>query len=759
MTSLPSARRIRIQGIVQGVGFRPYVYRAAREHQLTGWVVNDGQGVEIHVEGAEASLDAFVGGLAAGAPPAARIQAMAVAGAACEACEAFEIRGSRTTAHPTTRISPDLPVCEACLRELFDPADRRRSYPYINCTDCGPRYSIIRSLPYDRPRTTMADWAMCEACAREYRDPGDRRFHAQPVACPRCGPHYALITDGAADARAGHDAGAIAEAARWLREGRVLAIKGIGGYHLACDAANAGAVAALRERKFRKEQAFAVMVRDLAIARTTCALTPEAEALLVSQARPIVLAPRRLDLPGVAPDNADVGMMLPYAPVHHLLFAHGAPERIVLTSGNRSSEPIAFADGDAFERLHGLADAFLAGERPIARRVDDSVVRAGALGPVVLRRSRGLAPAAVATFPVRTPILALGGDLKNTLTLVVDGQACTSQHVGDLRHYDARVAFRQTADDLMAMYGVGWDEVLVVHDAHPQYASTAAAAGVPASRRLAVQHHRAHVASVLAERAAFDRLVVGVALDGTGFGDDGSIWGGELFVGSIVTGFERVAHLRPAQLPGGDAAAQHPVQAAAGFLAALPDLPELAEPPFHFPERYRHARHLSLGAVRSFTTTSAGRLFDTVAALAGFVRPITFEGQAAMWLEHLARQESTAVSYPMAFSGGEIDWRPALEAAIADRLAGLSPARIARAFHRGLAHGLASAITTLLARFDLDTAVVSGGVAQNDLLLADLRDALAPSGAELWINHAVPANDGGLSLGQAALAVTAEGVT
>lgn len=755
MITRPSARRIRIQGVVQGVGFRPYVYRSAREHQLTGWVANDGRGVEIHVEGAGPALDAFVGGLAAGAPPAARIQAIDVTETPCEAWEAFEIRESHVAERPTTRISPDLPVCDACRRELFDPADRRRSYPYINCTDCGPRYSIIRSLPYDRPRTTMADWTMCEACAREYRDPADRRFHAQPVACPQCGPHYALMTDGAADAQAGRDAGAIAGAARLLREGRIVAIKGVGGYHLACDAADAAAVETLRERKFRKEQAFAVMVRDLAAARATCALTPEAEALLLSPASPIVLAPRRLDLPGVAPDNADLGVMLPYAPVHHLLFAHGAPDRIVLTSGNRSSEPIAFDDADAFSRLHGLADAFLAGERPIARRVDDSVMRAGALGPVVLRRSRGLAPAVVATLPVRSPVLALGGDLKNTLTLVVAGQACTSQHVGDLRHYDARVAFRQTADDLMAMYGVDWNEVLVVHDAHPQYVSTAAAAELPASRRLAVQHHRAHVASVLAERAAIDRRVVGVVLDGTGFGDDGTIWGGELFVGSIVGGFERVAHLRPARLPGGDAAAQHPVQAAAGFLEAVPDLPDFAGPPFHFPERYRRARQLSLRAIRSFGTTSAGRLFDTVAAVAGFVRPIAFEGQAAMWLEHLARQESSAVSYPMTFDGGQIDWRPALEAAVADRLAGRSPARIARAFHRGLARGLASAITSLLEQFGLDTAAVSGGVAQNDLLLADLREALAPSGAELWINHAVPANDGGLSLGQAALAVTA----
>jgi len=427
-----AARRIHVRGIVQGVGFRPYVFRLARAHDLDGWVLNGDDGIRIHVEGSGDALDAFVQALSGSPPPAARIAAIDVEPADIDGVTGFEIRHSEAGRQPTTRISPDLPTCDACLRELFDPSDPRARYPYINCTNCGPRYSIVRALPYDRARTTMAAWPMCAYCSGEYVDPGNRRFHAQPVACPACGPQYRLI-GGSAEWRG---ADAIARTAAMLRAGRILAIKGIGGYHLACDAANAATVAELRERKYRKEQAFAVMVRDLASAERTIHLTSDARALLLSPPRPIVLAPARLDLPGVAPDNGDLGVMLPYTPLHHLLFATGAPDCLVMTSGNRSSEPIAYADEDALARLDGLADAFLTGERPIARRVDDSVMRVGAFGPMVLRRSRGLAPAAVALLPPSPPILALGGDLKNSITLVVDGQAYVSQHIGDLSHLD-----------------------------------------------------------------------------------------------------------------------------------------------------------------------------------------------------------------------------------------------------------------------------------------------------------------------------------
>ncbi len=751
-TSPVVARRLRVRGVVQGVGFRPFVFRLARRHGLTGWVLNDEDGVEIHVEGAVASLDSFARELPSEAPTAAAISDLAILEAPLESHPEFAIRGSGRAARPTARISPDLPVCAACVEELFDTADRRFGYPFINCTDCGPRYSILLGLPYDRRLTTMRDWPMCGACAREYHDPGDRRFHAQPVACPACGPSYFLREDGSEVARGGE---ALGEAARRLANGAILAVKGLGGYHLACDARNAGAVAALRERKFRQEKPFAVMARDLATARGVVDLGPEDEALLLSIARPIVLAPALQELPGVAPENRDLGVMLPYTPLHQLLFAAGAPPLLVLTSANRSSEPIAYRDEEALATLADLADAFLVGERPIARRVDDSVARAGQLGPVVLRRARGYAPGAVARLPLARPVLGVGADLKSAITLAVGGETLVSQHIGDLEEYEAFRAFQETIEDLIRMYQVEWGDLLVVHDLHPQYRSTVHALELPAGERRAVQHHRAHVASVLAERGDLGRRVVGVAFDGTGYGDDGAIWGGEFFAGSVREGLRRVAHLRAAALPGGDAAARHPVQAAAGFLAQVEGLPDLAAAPFAFGARYRGARNLVAKGVRSFPTTSVGRLFDTTAALLGFTRPITFEAQAAVWLEHLARGAASKVSdaLPFPFDGRELDFRPAMLAAAEARAAGRETAEIACAFHRGLARGVRDAVLALAAAHGVDTVVLSGGVFQNELLLSDIVEALAPHRLTLWSNRAVPPNDGGICLGQVALAL------
>lgn len=746
---MPAALFFRIRGIVQGVGFRPFVYRLAQTYGIKGWVRNGGEGVEIHAEGPPEALDAFTGAFNE-PPPASRIASFEVETVPAEGCDRFEIRASATESRPTVRISPDLPVCPACLEELFDPADRRHGYPYINCTDCGPRFTIVLGLPYDRPMTTMRDWPLCPDCAREYHDPLYRRFHAQPVACPVCGPGYVL--QSAADRWERDEA--ISQAARLLCNGRILAVKGLGGYHLACDAANAEAVHALRERKFRKEKPFAVMARDLETARALVDLSSEAETLLASVARPIVLAPARRELPGIAPGNRDLGVMLPYTPLHHLLFAAGAPDALVMTSANRSSEPIAYRDDEAFEQLAGMADAFLAGERPIARRVDDSVARAGVLGPVILRRARGYAPGAVARLPASRPVLAVGADLKNTVTLVVGGEAFVSQHIGDLRHYEAQRAFRETIRDLLAMYEVEEDELIVVHDLHPQYASTLLAQELPARARLAVQHHRAHVASVLAERGAFDERVLGVAFDGTGYGDDGAIWGGEFFAGSLLTGFERVGHLRAAVLPGGDAAAGYPVQAAAGFLAGLDGLPDLTAPPFRFPDRYLQARELVAKGLRTFPTTSVGRLFDTVAALLGFTRGVTFEGQAAIWVEQIARGAPPVAPLPMPFHSAELDPRPLLRAVIEARLQGREVPEIARAFHAGLAAGIHQGIVALCEEHGAGTVVLSGGVFQNELLLEDLGALLGPF--RVWSNREVPANDGGISFGQAALAFQGE---
>ena len=746
---MTAACSIRVRGVVQGVGFRPFVYRLAQENTLNGWVLNAGEGVEMHVEGEADRLDIFVRELSAQAPVAAAISTIEVEPASSRGLTGFTIRESSSGGRTTARISPDLPVCDICLEEMFDSANFRFEYPYINCTNCGPRYSIIGALPYDRATTTMAAWQMDDKCAAEYHDPADRRFHAQPVACNDCGPGYELSMSGNA-VSGGRDV--IGASAALLRDGKILAVKGLGGYHLVCDAKNAAAVQLLRERKYRKEKPFALMVADIATARELATISPGSEELLSSVARPIVLVPSSIELPGIAPENDSVGLMLPYTPLHHLLFATGAPKALVMTSANRSSEPIAYRDDEAFERLDGIADAFLVGERPIARRVEDSVARSGASGAVILRRSRGYAPGAVATLPVTRPILAVGADLKNAITLVVDGQAFVSQHIGDLVHYQAYSAFEETIRDLLGMYGAAQDDLLVVSDAHPQYLSTSYAKRLDVVQVKTVQHHRAHVASVLAERGQLEKRVVGVALDGTGYGDDGTIWGGELFAGSVAEGFDRVAHLRQAKLVGGDAAAHYPVQAAAGFLDQIENLPDMEAAPFSFPPRYRTSARLLGSGTRVFATTSTGRLFDTVAALVGFTRQVTFEGQAAIWLEQMARRSSPAEPYEFPFDGSELDFRPLLESVMADRVSGRDVRDIARAFHAGFARGLNNAIIALCDAHHVATVVASGGVFQNEMLLADLSSMLSSRGLTLWTNHAVPPNDGGVSLGQAALA-------
>ena len=734
------ARRIQVGGIVQGVGFRPFVYRLADEFGITGWVLNGERGVEIHAEGDAHALDGFERALVERPPPAAKIAEFDTSTAELRGFSGFEIHRSVHHESPTVRVSPDLPICDDCLRELFDPGDRRYGYPYINCTNCGPRYSIVHGLPYDRPNTTMRNWPMCDRCRAEYENPLDRRFHAQPIACFECGPNVVLEA-GDTQMREG----AITQAAAMLANGRILAVKGIGGYHLACDARNAGAVRAMRERKYRKERPFALLARSIEVARTVVEIGAQAQAVLQSQARPIVLVPAVAELEGVAPDNRDLGIMLPYTPVHHLLFAAGAPELLVMTSANRSSEPIAYRDEDARRTLTGMADAFLIGEREIARRIDDSV-----FGATVIRHARGLAPQAASTLPTSRPIVAVGADLKNAVAVVVRGQAFISQHIGDLEHYEALQSFKETIEDLQNLYELPRGDVLIAHDAHPEYASTSYAAQLQ-GEKFAVQHHRAHIASVLAEHEAFDTRVLGFAFDGTGYGEDGTIWGGEVFVGDLASGLQRVAHLRPAKLPGGDAAARFPLQAAAGFLDGL-SAPCHREPVERWLslskptiKRFELAKQLLEKNVRVFQTTSVGRLFDTVAALLGFTRRITFEAQAAMWVEHLARGSAPVDAYPFPFENSQLDYRPLLEAIVADRARGRDIAEIARAFHEGLAAG----VLAVCAAYGHERVVVSGGVFQNALLLARLQESL---GNRLWTNRITPPNDGGICLGQAAIA-------
>ncbi|MFL6448174.1 MAG: carbamoyltransferase HypF [Bryobacteraceae bacterium] len=741
------ARLIRVRGVVQGVGFRPFVYRLACAQGLSGWVLNGDDGVEIQVEGAEPSIAAFLSRLRNDPPPAAEISSLEIEESESAGLTQFTIRESLLRSAPSVRISPDLPVCDACLTELFDPSDRRYFYPYINCTNCGPRLTVIESLPYDRSRTTMRHWGLDTFCAKQYHDPLDRRFHAQPIACPGCGPHYELESS---TYTVPGDRASIEASAQLLRNGRIVAVKGIGGYHLSCDAHNEAVVLALRERKFRKEKPFAVMVRSAELAHRLVELSPEADALLRSAARPIVLAPAKVDLPGVAPGNSELGVMLPYAPLHHLLFAAGAPEILVMTSANRSSEPIAYRDEHARELLSGIADAYLIGGRPIARRVDDSVARVGAFGTAIVRRSRGYAPGAVTRLPENRPVLAVGADLKNTITLAVEGQAFVSQHIGDLNDYESYSGFRETVRDFVQMYGIDWNGLTVAHDLHPQYASTALALELPVQTTRAVQHHRAHVASVVAERQAWEQRAVGISWDGTGYGDDGTIWGGEFFTGSLTEGWTRALHLRSASLPGGDAAAQFPAQCAAGFLHQLEHLPNLLAEPFHFPDRYLASLQLVEKRVRTFSTTSMGRLFDTVAALLGFTREVTYEGQAAIWLEQLARASFTSRIYPFPLAGTELDFRPLLLALIEDRLAGINPDRIARSFHASVAKALWDGVTRLCDLYSLELVVLSGGVFQNELLLAEIQKCALGQHIPIWTNRSVPANDGGISLGQAA---------
>ncbi|HKI56760.1 MAG TPA: carbamoyltransferase HypF [Trueperaceae bacterium] len=753
--------RLRVRGIVQGVGFRPFVYRLARREGLRGWVLNDGDGVLIEAAGAEAALAGFVRALRLECPPAARIEAVAELERArvAELPAAFVIRESARHGDATTLISPDLAVCDACLAELFDPSDPRYRYPYINCTHCGPRYSIVTALPYDRARTTMAAFPMCAHCETQYADPDDRRFHAQPVACPTCGPAYRLLGPEGRDLACPDP---VAAAAQRLARGEILAVKGIGGYHLACDARDARAVAALRRRKVRKEKPFALMARDVDAVRAVAAPGPAELEALRSPARPIVLLSKRaagLDarlLHALAPDNADIGVMLPYAPLHHLLFAAGAPELLVMTSANRSSEPIAYRDEEALRTLTGLADAFLVGERPIARRIDDSVVAVLGGTPTVIRRARGYAPAPVVSdprFAATPPVLALGAGLKNSITLAVAGQAFVSQHLGDLDNLDAAMAFEETVRDLGAMYGVDPRGARVVHDLHPGYRSSrfARALGAPT---LAVQHHRAHVASVLAEHGAWDARVLGLAFDGAGLGDDGTVWGGEAFLGSLTEGLARVAHLRPAWLPGGDAAARRPQQAAAGFLLAQADDAWEALLPARIVAVSR-AVTASPGACPS--TTSIGRLFDAAAGLLGFDRAMTFEGQAAMWLEALARNGARRddPGYPLPFDGATWDHRTLLGALLRDVHRGVGAERCAWRVHAGIATGVVAAAERLAGAHGVGVVVLSGGVWQNRLLHELGVAGLRGCGLEPWWNLAVSPGDGGISLGQAALAAVA----
>ena len=754
--------RMRVRGVVQGVGFRPFIFRLAQQLRLSGWVRNDLEGVLIEAAGPPEVLAQFVRAIREEAPPAARVEQIEVLEQRTGGLpEGFAILESETKGSITVLISPDLTLCPDCLRELLDPANRRYRYPFINCTHCGPRYSIIQQLPYDRPHTTMRAFAMCADCAREYHDPLDRRFHAQPIACPVCGPVVHLWDAQLQTVASQHPA--IVQAARLLREGQILAIKGLGGYHLACDATHAGAVERLRTRKKRRFKPLALMASNLEALQGYVELSGPAQQLLESLERPIVLLPKGpVPLPeSLAPGSPDLGVMLPYTPLQHLLFAEGAPPLLVMTSANCSGEPMVYRDED-LGRLSGLADYYLVGERPIARRVDDSVMALADGKPIMLRRARGFAPSPVLySERFQQPILALGALLKNSIALCIGGQALVSQHLGDLEELEARLAFRETIQDLTQMYQMDLEQTLVVHDLHPDYPSTQYAAELPGPKR-AVQHHQAHIASVLAEHQCWEEPVLGFAFDGAGLGLDGAVWGGEVWVGSLEQGLQRAAHLRYAPLLGGDAAAVYPAQAAVGFLQELTGWERL------LPEHtVQQGKNLLRSKLPIPSTSSIGRLFDSVAALLGFHTRQDFEGQAAIWLENLARTAGGARVYlsaqpvagfvlPLIQTSGLLQWdyRTLLETILNCLNMNMPKEQVAWHFHAALAMGVVAAAQVLRDIFASSSVVLSGGVWQNRLLHQMALSGLREQGFKVRWNQAVSPGDGGLALGQLALGLS-----
>jgi hydrogenase maturation protein HypF len=747
--------RVRIEGTVQGVGFRPHVYRIARELGLAGYVCNDSSGVLVEVEGPPAELDEFARRVAAEAPTHANIERLRREDVPVTSATGFAIVPSRAGGRPhgggRVPITPDSATCAACLRELFDPADRRFRYPFINCTDCGPRFTIVRGVPYDRPKTTMAGFAMCAECRREYDDPADRRFHAQPNACPRCGPSVALLSpDGAPIAGDPLDA-----AAQALRSGQTLAIKGIGGYHLACRADDERAVGALRARKHREDKPFALMAPNLDAAATLVDLDAATTQLLLAPERPIVLAPRRPKARvarAVAPGTPELGVMLPYSPLHHLLLAETGTT-LVMTSGNLSDEPIAYRDEDALARLNTIADFFLVHDRPIETRTDDSVVRvarvSGTPKTTFLRRSRGYVPSSL-PLPdpgAPKPLLACGAELKSTFCLAKHTRAWVSHHIGDLENYETLRSFVDGIDHFRRLFDVQAE--VVAHDLHPEYLSTKYALehDVPL---IAVQHHHAHLAACLAEHAEAERPAIGAIFDGTGYGTDGTVWGGEILHGDLRR-FERIGSLRPVPLPGGAQAIRQPWRMAAAWLHASlesePPLPPALQGTVSG-EAWRQVLAIAQSGLASPRTTSVGRLFDAVAALAGVRATINYEGQAAIELEARCDPHERG-EYAFEVTGAGIDPRPAIRAIA--RVKDPIPTLAAR-FHNGLARATVTACAHAAETTATDTVVLSGGVFANRRLLEQTSAGLRDIGLRVLVPRRLPVNDGGISYGQAAIA-------
>jgi hydrogenase maturation protein HypF len=790
---------IHITGVVQGVGFRPFVYGLAQRHSLTGWVRNSSAGVDIAVDGHAAALSAFAYELQTTLPPLAHIDSFQTVTHPANGFTQFEIIPSAPIAGAFQPISPDVTVCPDCLREMFEPTDRRYRYPFINCTHCGPRFTIIQDIPYDRPQTTMAEFAMCPQCQAEYENPLDRRFHAQPIACPECGPRVWLEegTQGTSEELRGTRGNSalstqysvlstqhsIRKTRQLLAEGKIVAIKGLGGFHLACDATNAAAVSTLRERKLRVDKPFAVMVADEHAAAAHCLLSEAEKEVLCGRERPIVLLQRRPDSTitrEVAPHQEHLGVMLPYTPLHYLLLepVPGFPTALVMTSGNLSEEPIVTTNEESLTRLSSLADAFLLHNRDIHSRCDDSVVRILDLrltinnstpsqqssivnrqSSMILRRSRGYAP-----FPVKLPqpmpsILATGAELKNSFCLTRDQYAFMSHHIGDLENYETLCSFEEGIAHFERLFRV--QPKLIAYDKHPNYLATryalerAEREGIPA---IGVQHHHAHIAACMAEHGlSGDRPVIGVALDGTGYGDDGTIWGGEFLVADYA-GFTRPYHLQPVRLPGGDKAIREPWRMALAYLKQANIPWDTTLPPVQHATRNTHhaprttpldiiTHQLGTG-LNAPLTSSMGRLFDAAAALIGVRQVVNYEAQAAIEMEALV-QDGDAAAYPFSLENGQINVAPLWQAMVTEWQKGVGAAALATHFHNTVAQMVITVCRQIRTETSLNEVALSGGVWQNMSLLKRTIPPLQAAGFTVYWHTIVPSNDGGLALGQA----------
>ncbi|GHO99960.1 carbamoyltransferase [Reticulibacter mediterranei] len=762
-------QRLIVQGMVQGVGFRPFVYSQAIRHGLVGFVFNSTIGVTIEIEGTSQATAAFQRALREELPPLAHVVSLTCEPIPLHHETSFLIVHSEVGAERRAFISSDAATCDECLRELFDPTDRRYQYPFINCTNCGPRFTIIQDVPYDRDKTTMRVFPMCPSCQREYADPLNRRFHAQPNACPVCGPHVSLL--GRREDGTMHHIECqtpITQAAQLLATGTILAVKGLGGYHLTCDAFEQEAVRRLRQGKQREAKPFALMVPDITAARQLCWVSEAEAQLLHSRHRPIVLLKRRDDnlvAPDVAPAYDSLGIMLPYTPLHHLLLsafaaAHqpGRPTALVMTSGNLSEEPIAYHDEDAQQRLHTIAEAMLIHNRDIHMRCDDSVVQVTAGGEQFCRRARGYAPEPITlSFDLPVPLLACGAHLKNTFCLGKGTQAFVSHHIGDLENLETLLSFREGIEHFQRLFDIFPEAI--AYDSHPEYLATKYALDTPIPRKIAVQHHHAHIASVMAEHGITEP-VIGIAADGSGYGTDGAIWGCEIMMADLLQ-FQRLAHLAYIPLPGGEQAVRQPWRMGAVYLSraygdAFLDLD------IPFVRAINRARWHILSqmiekGVNCPPTSSLGRLFDAVAALLGLhAAEVAYEGQAAIALEVLAATcRDQVTSYPFHWQQGEpaiLDVIPIITAITDDILRGEPPARIARRFHLSITHMLTIACVEARKQAGCNRVALSGGVFQNRLLLEQLMTNLEERAFQVSINRRVPPNDGGISLGQLAVA-------